>query len=131
LNKLFLLFAAIAGALAVLSGAMLAHELKQRMPEAALEVYEVAVRYQFYHVFALIAAGILSDRFPGSWMNRAGSLFIAGIVLFSGSLYLISALMTKGVAIPTVLGICTPLGGIGFIGGWICLSIAVLRGRSS
>ena len=131
MNKLFLLFAAMAGALAVISGAMLAHELKPRMPEAALDIYEVAVRYQFYHVFALLAAGILSDRFPGSWMNRAGSLFIAGIVLFSGSLYLIAALMTKGLAVPMALGICTPLGGLGFIGGWICLGIAVLKGRSS
>jgi uncharacterized membrane protein YgdD (TMEM256/DUF423 family) len=130
-NKLFLLFAAIAGALAVGSGAMLAHQLKHNMPEAALEVYEVAVRYQFYHVFALLMAGILCERFPGSWMNRAGSCFIAGMLLFCGSLYLISALMTNGIAIPAVLGICTPLGGLGFIMGWISLSIAILKGRSS
>jgi uncharacterized membrane protein YgdD (TMEM256/DUF423 family) len=130
-NKLFLLFGAIAGALAVIFGAMLAHRLKDQMPESALEVYEVAVRYQFYHVFALLATGILSAQYPGVWMNRAGSLFIAGILLFSGSLYIISSLMTKGIPIPSVLGICTPLGGIGFIGGWISLSIAVLRGRSS
>lgn len=131
MNKLFLLFAAIAGALAVIFGAMLAHQLKNQMPDSALEVYEVAVRYQFYHVFALLATGMLSEHFPGKWMNRAGSLFIAGILLFSGSLYIISTLMTKGIAIPTALGICTPLGGIGFIGGWISLSIAVLKGRSS
>ena len=67
MNKLFLLFASIAGALAVLSGAMLAHQLKQQMPEAALEVYEIAVRYQFYHVFALLAAEFLVKNFrdPG------------------------------------------------------------------
>ena len=59
------MFAAITGAMAVLAGAILAHQLKQRMPEAALEVYEVAVRYQFYHVFALLASGILSERFHG------------------------------------------------------------------
>jgi uncharacterized membrane protein YgdD (TMEM256/DUF423 family) len=131
LNKLFLLFAAVAGALAVISGAMLAHTLRHHMPESALEVYEVAVRYQFYHVFAILTAGILSERFPGSWMNRAGSCFIAGILLFCGSLYLISALMTNGMAIPAVLGICTPLGGVGFIMGWISLSIAILKRRSS
>jgi uncharacterized membrane protein YgdD (TMEM256/DUF423 family) len=130
-NKLFLLFAAIAGALAVIFGALLAHQLKNRMPESALEVYEVAVRYQFYHVFALLVTGILSEQFPGVWINRAGSLFIAGILLFSGSLYIISTLMTKGIMVPAALGICTPLGGIGFIGGWISLSIAVLKGRSS
>ena len=126
-----MLFASLAGALAVLSGAMLAHALKSRMPETALEVYEVAVRYQFYHVFALLAAGILSDRFPGAWMNRAGSLFIAGIVLFCGSLYLIAALMTKGLSVPVLLGICTPLGGFSFIIGWFCLCIAILKGRST
>jgi uncharacterized membrane protein YgdD (TMEM256/DUF423 family) len=130
-NKLFLLFAAIAGALAVIFGALLAHQLKNQMPDSALEVYETAVRYQFYHVFALLATGILSERYPGPWMNRAGSFFIAGILLFSGSLYIISTLMTKGIAIPVTLGVCTPLGGIGFIGGWLSLSIAVLKGRSS
>jgi uncharacterized membrane protein YgdD (TMEM256/DUF423 family) len=130
-NKLFLLFAAIAGALSVVFGALLAHQLKNRMPESALEVYEVAVRYQFYHVFALLVTGILSEQFPGVWINRAGSLFIAGILLFSGSLYIISTLMAKGIMVPAALGICTPLGGIGLIGGWISLSIAVLKGRSS
>lgn len=131
MNKLFLLFAAIAGALAVIFGAMLAHQLKNQMPDSALEVYEVAVRYQFYHVFALLATGILSEKFPGAWMNRAGSFFIAGILLFSGSLYIISTLMTKGIAIPFALGLCTPLGGLCFIGGWMSLSVAVLKGRSS
>lgn len=126
-----MLFASIAGALAVLSGAMLAHRLKQIMPVAALEVYEVAVRYQFYHVFALFTAGVLSERFPGSWMNLAGSFFIAGILLFCGSLYLISAMISNGIAVPVVLGICTPLGGLGFMAGWISMTIAVLRGRSS
>jgi len=130
-NKLFLLFGAISGALAVVFGAMLAHQLKNQMPDSALEVYEVAVRYQFYHVFALLATGILSEKFPGAWMNRAGSLFIAGILLFSGSLYIIATLMTKGIAIPVALGICTPLGGFAFIGGWMSLSIAVLKGRST
>src|SRR5215475_4554465 len=100
------------------------------MPDSALEVYETAIRYQFYHVFALLATGILSERYPGTWMNRAGSFFIAGILLFSGSLYIISTLMTKGIAIPIALGICTPLGGIGFIGGWLSLSVAILKGRS-
>ena len=131
MNKLFLMFAAITGATAVVSGAMLAHQLKQRMPEAALLVYETAVRYQFYHVFALLAAGILSERFHGSWMNRAGTCFIVGILLFCGSLYIISAMMTTGISVPAALGVLTPLGGIGFILGWIFMSIALLRGRSS
>jgi uncharacterized membrane protein YgdD (TMEM256/DUF423 family) len=125
------MFAAFAGAAAVILGAMLAHTLRIGMPQAALEVFETAVRYQFYHVFALLATGILSERFYGSWMNRAGTCFIAGIVLFCGSLYLISAMMATGSPVPIALGILTPVGGVGFILGWVFLGIAVLRGRSS
>jgi uncharacterized membrane protein YgdD (TMEM256/DUF423 family) len=130
MNKLFLIFAAITGATAVIAGAMLAHQLKHRMPEAALDVYDTAVRYQFYHVFALLAAGILSERFHSSWMNLAGTCFIIGILLFCGSLYIISAMMTAGINVPAALGILTPLGGLGFILGWVFLSLAVLRERS-
>jgi len=131
MNKLFLTFAAIAGGIAVLLGAMAAHQLRQQMPAAALEVFETAVRYQFYHVFALLAVGILSERIPGKWMNRSGSCFIGGILLFSGSLYMISALMAGGTTVPMSLGILTPLGGVFFILGWIFLVIALLKRRSS
>jgi uncharacterized membrane protein YgdD (TMEM256/DUF423 family) len=123
--------AAVFGSLAVVAGAMLAHQLKTRMPEQALEVYEIAVRYQFYHVFALLATGLLSDRFHGSWMNRAGICFITGILLFSGSLYIISALISAGSSVPVALGILTPLGGIGFILGWIFMALGLWKGGDS
>src|ERR1700712_4754479 len=112
MNKLFLVFAAIAGAVAVALGALLSHTLREKMPPRALEIFEVGVRYQFYHVFALIATGILSERFPGRWMNRAGSSFIAGIVLFSGSLYMISFMIAAALPVPVPVGILTPLGGV-------------------
>jgi len=131
MNKLFLTFASVAGAVAVLLGALGAHQLRQHLSAAALEVFETAVRYQFYHVFALLAVGIISERIPGKWMNRSGSCFIGGILLFSGSLYMISALMAAGTSIPAGLGILTPLGGLFFIFGWIFLAIALLKGRSS
>ena len=131
MNKLFLTFAAIAGAVAVLLGALAAHQLRQSMTVQALEVFETAVRYQFYHVFALLAVGILSERFPGKWINRAGSCFIGGTILFSGSLYMISGLMTAGTSGPMSLGILTPLGGVLFILGWLSLVVALLKGRSS
>jgi uncharacterized membrane protein YgdD (TMEM256/DUF423 family) len=131
MNKLFLAFAAIAGGTAVLLGALAAHELRKQMPGAALEVFETAVRYQFYHVFALLAVGMLSERIPGKWMNRSGSCFIAGILLFSGSLYMISALMSAGTPVPMSLGILTPLGGLLFILGWASLAVAILKSRSS
>jgi uncharacterized membrane protein YgdD (TMEM256/DUF423 family) len=121
----FLMIAAVMGALSVIAGAMLAHQLKNRMSEEALEIYDTAVRYQFYHVFALLITGILSEKFPGSFINRAGNCFIAGIILFSGSLYCISALKTMGKEIPFSLGILTPAGGFLFILGWIFLGMAV------
>jgi uncharacterized membrane protein YgdD (TMEM256/DUF423 family) len=130
-NKLFILLGSIFGILAVIAGAMLAHQLKHLMPGPALEIYDTAVRYQFYHVFALLTAGILSEKFPGNWITRAGICFIAGIVLFSGSLYIISGLLTRGNSIPFFLGILTPIGGVGFILGWIFLASAVGRRRSS
>ncbi|MDP4214037.1 MAG: DUF423 domain-containing protein [Bacteroidota bacterium] len=131
MNKLFLVFAAIAGGIAVILGALVTHQLRQRMPENALEVFETGVRYQFYHVFALLATGILSERFPGKWMNRAGSCFIGGTLLFSGSLYMISSLLSVGTSIPMSLGVLTPIGGSLFILGWIFFSVAILKGRSS
>ncbi|MDP4249775.1 MAG: DUF423 domain-containing protein [Bacteroidota bacterium] len=131
MNKLFLVFAAIAGGIAVILGALVTHQLRQRMPENALEVFETGVRYQFYHVFALLATGILSERFPGKWMNRAGSCFIGGTLLFSGSLYMISSLLSVGTSIPMSLGVLTPVGGSLFILGWIFFSVAILKGRSS
>ncbi len=131
MNTRFIKIAGLFGALSVIAGAFLAHQFRQQMPLGAIEVYETAVRYQFYHVFALLSAGILGERFQGAWINRAGNCFIAGILLFCGSLFIISALMTTGNTVPAVLGICTPLGGLGFILGWIFLTIAIWRGRAS
>ena len=131
MNKLFLLFASVAGATAVIAGALLSHQLKKTMPEAALDVFDTAVRYQFYHVFALLATGILTERTNGPWANRAGTCFIAGILLFCGSLYIISAMMTAAIPVPAALGILTPLGGAAFIFGWILLGTAILKGRAS
>ena len=123
--------AAVFGALAVVAGAMLAHQLKQSMPEKAQEIYETAVRYQFYHVFALLATGILAEQLNGRRIALAGACFVAGIFLFCGSLYIISALLTFDRSVPVALGILTPLGGVGFILGWIFLGWSVWKGRST
>jgi uncharacterized membrane protein YgdD (TMEM256/DUF423 family) len=127
-HKQFLLLAATFGVAGVIAGAMLAHQLKHRVSEDVLEIYETAVRYQFYHVFALLAVGILSEKFNTKWIHRAGVCFILGILLFSGSLYIISAILTSGGAVPFLLGICTPLGGLGFILGWIFLGVGIWKG---
>ena len=131
MNKRFLMLAGILGALSVIAGAMMAHQLKHLMQDDVLGIYETAVRYQFYHVFALLATGILSERFPGAAINWAGNCFIGGIALFSGSLYCISAILTMGKTVPFMLGLLTPVGGFLFILGWIFLAIAVRQQRST
>jgi uncharacterized membrane protein YgdD (TMEM256/DUF423 family) len=131
MNKRFLIPAAVFGALAVIAGAFLAHQLKQKMPPAAIDVYETAVRYQFYHVFALLACGILSEKFAGAQIKWAGIFFIGGILLFSGSLYSISGLILNGISVPFILGILTPVGGFSFILGWFFLTLAISTERRS
>ena len=90
MNKSFLITAALLGALSVILGAFGAHALKSKIPADALEIFETSVRYQFYHVFALLAVGILAQYFPGNFITWSGRLFIAGIILFCGSLYLLT-----------------------------------------
>ena len=131
MNKRFLILAAVFGAFAVIAGAFLAHQLKQKMPPAAIEVYETAVRYQFYHVFALLACGILAEKFAGAQIKRAGIFFIWGIFLFCGSLYSISGLISNDISVPIVLGILTPVGGFSFILGWVFLTLAISTERRS
>jgi uncharacterized membrane protein YgdD (TMEM256/DUF423 family) len=101
------------------------------MLPAAVEVYETAVRYQFYHVFALLACGILAEKFAGNQIRRAGVFFTAGILLFSGSLYSISGLMSNNIPVPLILGILTPVGGLSFILGWVFLTVAISTERRS
>ena len=127
MSKSFLLIGAILGALSVILGAFAAHGLKKIVPPESISTFETGVRYQFYHVFALLILGILIDRFPGSLMNWAGYCFIIGIVLFSGSLYLLALLKsTESVGVNRI-GIITPFGGLFFIAGWILLFIRILK----
>ena len=89
MHKGFLKTAALLGSLSVMLGAFAAHGLKQILLPDELQIFETAVRYQFYHVFALLAVGILYKEFSKKLMQWAGKLFIAGIILFSGSLYFV------------------------------------------
>ena len=113
--------AAISGALVVILGAFGAHGLKPHLDAYQLSIYEKGVQYQFYHSLALLVAGVLEAQKGGSkWLNYAGWLFLAGIVCFSGSLYLLACrdLLSFPVA---WAGPVTPLGGVGFIAGWLML----------
>jgi len=122
--KLFISFAALYGFLAVGFGAFGAHALRNKVPENLLSAFQTGVQYQFYHALALMLLGVLLQRpsaMPESLLSISGYLFIAGVLLFSGSLY--------GMALggPTWLGPITPLGGVCFLGAWAALLAAALK----
>jgi uncharacterized membrane protein YgdD (TMEM256/DUF423 family) len=123
-DRLFLLAGAISGFLGVGAGAFGAHGLRARLTPELLSVFETAVRYQMYHALALIAAGWVASRWPGALAGASGWLFVVGTVVFSGSLYALALTGTRW------LGAVTPLGGLCFLAGWLCLAAAALRGSS-
>jgi len=126
MHTVYLKIAALLGALAVAAGAFGAHGLKQVLSDKYLAVFETAVRYQFYHVFALLAVGILLKEFPGNYLIWSGRLFCIGIMIFSGSLYLLTLLEAAGQQGFKWLGAITPLGGICLIAGWVLLGIGIV-----
>lgn len=107
---------AVAALLGVALGAFGAHALRDRLPPELLVVFETGVRYHFYHSFGLIAAAYAASRWPEGAAGVAGWLFLAGIVLFSGSHYLLALTGVRW------LGDITPLGGVAFIAGWAALA---------
>ena len=121
MERLFIIIGAVSGAIGVAAGALGAHALRARVEPRLLEVFETGARYQMYHAIALLAAAWVVTRFPGSLANASGWLFLAGTVLFSGSLY---AMTLTGIR---ALGAITPLGGVCFIAGWACLALAAMR----
>ncbi|MDF2192541.1 DUF423 domain-containing protein [Paraflavitalea sp. CAU 1676] len=127
MHKGFLTTAALLGALSVTLGAFGAHGLKKIVPPETVGTFETGVRYQFYHVFALLVVAILFEKFPGDWMRWAGLLFIIGIVLFSGSLYVLTALKATNTVGLSGIGAITPIGGLFFIAGWIAMFVAIIK----
>lgn len=132
-SRLFLILGAFSAAISVAAGAFGAHALRARVEPRLLEVFETAARYQMYHALALIAVALVLARTGGitaavlgpapghGLVVASGWCFAVGTVLFSGSLY---AMTFSGVR---ALGAITPLGGIAFIAGWICLAVAAVR----
>lgn len=121
MDRLFFALGSFAALVAVAAGAFGAHALKSRLTPDMLGIFEVAARYQMYHALALLACGWAVTRWPGTLTSAAGWLFLAGIIIFSGSLY---ALALSGVR---WLGAITPLGGLAFLVGWGCLVTAAMR----
>lgn len=122
MNRLFFMLGAASAFIGVAAGAFGAHGLKSRLSAEMLSVFEVGVRYQMYHAFALIVAAWASDRWPGALTSFSGWLFIVGTLLFSGSLYLLSLSGVRW------LGAITPFGGLAFLAGWLCLALACWKG---
>lgn len=123
MQKIFLLLGALSGALSVAIGAFGAHAFKATLLETGrLDVYETAVKYQFYHALALILTGILAFKIEGKLLNYSGYSFVVGSIIFSGSLYI---LCLSGIS---KWGAVTPIGGLFLIAGWLFLFIAVYKG---
>lgn len=121
-------FFGIAGALGftgVALGAFGAHALKARLSPEQLATFETAVRYQLLHALALLAVAWAVTRWPGRPARASGWLFVAGTLLFSGSLYAITVTGVRG------LGLVTPIGGVALLAGWLCLLAAPWSGRDS
>ncbi len=119
---------AIFGGLAVALGAFGAHGLERlTSDQKILHGFQTGTQYQVYHAFALLAAAIIFEKFPNKWIKWAVACFIVGILLFSGSLYLLTFLKIQGSTATRIVGPVTPLGGILFIVGWICLLTGVMK----
>lgn len=120
--KLSLLLGALGGFSSVAIGAFGAHAMRSRLDEYALRIYETAVQYQFYHSLALLAVGLLLMQFPQSTLLKSSVIaFTLGILVFSGSLYVLSISGLRW------LGAVTPLGGLAFLVGWACLMVFVWK----
>lgn len=119
--------ASLMGALSVILGAFGAHALKKAVPEDALQIFETGVRYQFYHVFALAIAALIFQQFPDTLVRWAGYCFIIGIILFSGSLYVLTYAKAVNSASFAWAGPITPFGGLFLIAGWVLLAVALIR----
>jgi uncharacterized membrane protein YgdD (TMEM256/DUF423 family) len=122
MDRLFFTIGSLLAFLGVALGAFGAHGLRNRLSADLLATFEVGVRYQMYHALALLAVAWAHSRWPGPLLTASGWLFVAGTIVFSGSLY---ALSLSGMR---WLGAITPLGGLAFLAGWLCLAWAAWRG---
>ena len=127
MNKKFIATGAILAGVAVALGAFEAHGLKKIVEAETVQTFQTGVQYQIYHAIALVLIGILSEKYAGNFLRFAGWFFIAGIILFSGSLYLLVLLKATETVGLGKLGLITPLGGLSFIAGWACLFISMLQ----
>ena len=119
--KLFVPLGALNAFVAVAAGAFGAHGLKARLPSDLLAIFETGARYHLFHALGLIAVGVIAHLRPSSLVNASGWALFAGILIFSGSLYVLALTGTRW------LGAITPLGGLSFLAGWALLALAAWR----
>lgn len=120
-NRWILALGGLLIALATISGAFGAHALQTRLSPERLDIYETAVRYHFFHALGLLAIGLAARSIDAPALRWSAVLVVAGIVLFSGSIYALSF------SAPRFIGILTPIGGVALIAGWLVFAVAVLR----
>ncbi|MBP7556932.1 MAG: DUF423 domain-containing protein [Chitinophagaceae bacterium] len=125
MHKRFLTWGALLAGLAVALGAFGAHKLKELVPPETVATFETGVKYQMYHALALLLVGLIAERLASVWLKRAAWCFLIGVLLFSGSLYLLTVLKATDSVGLGGLGLITPIGGVFFIAGWICLAVGV------
>lgn len=128
MNKRIIMIASVFGILAVILGAFGAHSLKKLVSVAELDTWHTAVQYQFYHTFALLFLSTFS-RFKSRAINAASWFFSFGIILFSGSLYIMSLKDVLNLTNVAFLGPTTPIGGLFFIMGWVSLLLATIKNK--
>ena len=122
MDRLFFTLGSLSAFLGVALGAFAAHGLKSRLDAQLLVTFETGVRYHLIHALALLAVGWATTRWPGTFVYASGWLFVAGTVIFSGSLYMLGLTGVRW------LGAITPIGGAAFLAGWLCLAWAAWKG---
>lgn len=127
MHKRFVAIGSVLGAIAVALGAFGAHGLKKIVSAETVQTFQTGVQYQIYHALALLLTGLLYEKCFPRFARIAGVLFLVGILLFSGSLYLLTTGKAVGNPAFDKAGIITPFGGLAFIGGWLFLFLAAIR----
>jgi uncharacterized membrane protein YgdD (TMEM256/DUF423 family) len=124
MDRIFAALGAASGFVAVGAGAFGAHALKARLTPDLLAVFETGARYQMFHALALLGVAWAITRWPGRTAVASGWCFVAGTVIFSGSLYLLALTSVRS------FGAITPVGGVLFLAGWLLLALAAWRGTA-
>jgi len=127
MHKTFLSLGALFGGIAVALGAFGAHGLKRIVSIDVVSVFQTGVQYQMYHTLALLVVAIVYERLPNKWIKWCGYFFSFGILFFSGSLYLITALKAEEESVPAFIGAITPVGGLLFILGWLSFLVGLFK----